>query len=164
MSNKEPLKPRFHVEGQASTEGPRWLIWDGNQHRARFKNIASSNDAVAICEELNSLTRTPDSAPQVDGLVGELEVLLKTYRDIPYNSVDYDAAPDAAINIANLLAENPTILTALRASDRDSVIEECAGVCDAAAKEWHGEDYKFARNASNLCASEIRALKGDPKP
>lgn len=45
---------RYHVEGQTSTEGPRWQIWDGEQHFARFRNIANDADAHRICAELNA--------------------------------------------------------------------------------------------------------------
>jgi hypothetical protein len=57
MSNDvklEPFKKRFHVEGQTSTQGPRWQIWDGERHCARFKNIADRTDADNLCEALNA--------------------------------------------------------------------------------------------------------------
>lgn len=48
------LKPRYHVEGQTSSEGARWCIWDNvDGHFARFKDFHSSQGAVAVCEALN---------------------------------------------------------------------------------------------------------------
>jgi len=48
-------KPRYHVEGQTSTVGARWLIWDGTDgHFARFQHIADKGDAVALCDTLNA--------------------------------------------------------------------------------------------------------------
>ena len=48
------LKRRYHVEGQTSTQGPRWLIWDGvDGHFARYQNIADEGDARALCQKLN---------------------------------------------------------------------------------------------------------------
>lgn len=45
---------RFHVEGQTSIQGERYQIWDNiDGHFARFKNIASKDDADAICDMLN---------------------------------------------------------------------------------------------------------------
>jgi hypothetical protein len=64
-------KNRYHVEGQTSTLGPRWQIWDGEAHSARFKNIADFTDAHNICAELN--TRPEHLAGS--GVAGELEAL-----------------------------------------------------------------------------------------
>lgn len=50
-------KKRYHIEGQTSTVGALWQIWDGERHFARFRNIADMGDAVALCDELNALTR-----------------------------------------------------------------------------------------------------------
>ena len=58
MADNEELverRPRYHVEGQTSTKGPRWLIWDGVEgHFARYQNIADEGDAAALCAKLNA--------------------------------------------------------------------------------------------------------------
>jgi hypothetical protein len=74
--SEERERPRYHVEGQTSTIGPRWCIWDGVEgHFARYQNIADEGDAVALCRELNrldALTRAalptcPGAAAQSSG-------------------------------------------------------------------------------------------------
>lgn len=45
---------RFHVEGQTPTIGEFYQIWDNVKgHYSRFGNIASKEDADAICDMLN---------------------------------------------------------------------------------------------------------------
>ena len=66
-------RKRFHVEGQTSTVGPRWLIWDNAEgHYARFQNIADHGDAVAICEMLNRLAAHSDTIEQLRETIVEL--------------------------------------------------------------------------------------------
>ena len=48
------VRPRYHVEGQTSTVGERWFIWDNVEgHFARFQNIADAGDAYNLCKTLN---------------------------------------------------------------------------------------------------------------
>ena len=61
ITDELAARRRFHVEGQTSTLGRRWQIWDKEQHRARFKEIADELEAHRICEELNALTRPKDT-------------------------------------------------------------------------------------------------------
>jgi hypothetical protein len=80
------LIERYHIEGQSSTEGPRWLIWDGVEHYARFRDIASADSAHAICAELN----TRPANPVAGGLVERLRSSAKAFRE---NTV-YDSEGD----------------------------------------------------------------------
>lgn len=98
-----------------------------------------------------------------EGLVGELEGLVETYRNIPYYTVDYEAVSDAAKGIANLLAENPAILTALRADHgelRDQVIEECAKVAEQYVTQAQSDDQHDRVHQATGIVKDIRALKG----
>jgi hypothetical protein len=78
-------KPRFHVEGQTSTVGLRWQIWDGVEgHFARYRNIADEGDAVAICEALNRLSASPPLMECVDALEEAMRAALAhRYGDWP---------------------------------------------------------------------------------
>jgi hypothetical protein len=53
---------RFHVEGQTSTLGPRWQIWDGERQSAWFQNIADLTDAHKLCDALNEGARHREAA------------------------------------------------------------------------------------------------------
>jgi hypothetical protein len=74
MTDHSTARARYHVEGQTSTVGPRWGIWDGvDGHFLRYRNIADEGDAVALCAKLNEYARalTPPEGDTVSE--GDLE-------------------------------------------------------------------------------------------
>ncbi len=95
---------RFHVEGQTSTKGARWQIWDGvDGHFARFRNITDEGDARAVCAMLNDLwnTRTPlaSQAQTIAALrsaLGEIRELVSR-RQLPLTNHVFEVA-DAALS------------------------------------------------------------------
>lgn len=46
-------KPRFHVEGQTSTLGAIWQIWDGTKHQSVLRGIPSERVANTMCAFMN---------------------------------------------------------------------------------------------------------------
>lgn len=49
---------------------------------------------------------------------------------------------------------------AILAAERDAAIEECAMVCDRRAQDYHMSGHTNRADATEIAASEIRALKG----
>jgi|GEM_PF-4237975 len=88
-------KPRFHVEGQTSTVGPRWFIWDGERHFARFGNIASEESANAICHEMNKLSAALASRPTEAPVAREYGCGHSSLAPDAPTTVDATEAPEA---------------------------------------------------------------------
>lgn len=104
MSRGE-AKRRFHVEGQTSTIGPRWQIWDQQHRFARFRNIASMEDAHNICDELNRLSPIPqseaaDTVAQTAGDDGALlRIALRIIEDVSHIENPSKLSPRTVTNI-----------------------------------------------------------------
>lgn len=176
MTDKEALKPRFHVEGQASTVGPRWLIWDGQDgHFARFQNIADEGDAYAICDMLNGLSRPtppiPDdvveaAAKAVSGALsrqcrsgaGQYSYEQDTGLTNVSMALDCRELAQAALTASGLLDKNKALVEAL--GQATGFAEKQARLWRRASDVFEVREYKGTADDCDKAAAQFRqALK-----
>jgi len=96
----------------------------------------------------------------------ELENKVITFRDLINNLLGSCTSSERIDARRELVGAYRQVLDELQVArrttpDRESIIEECAKVCDeAASRRWYAEDKAY--EGCEFCAEEIRALKTAP--